>query len=545
MKKNSFVEGTFIATLTIVIVKLLGMVYVIPFYAIIGGAGRALYAYAYNIYVIVLDISSAGIPIAISKLVSEFNTAKMLDAKARTLKLGRRLVAIVSVVVFLLLFIFAPSIAKTLAVSGGNSAENIAFVIRCVSFALLVVPMLSVSKGYLQGHNFIAPSSFSQLIEQVVRIVFVLTGSYLALKVFNLSIQTGIGIAVFGAFVGGFAALLYIIKKINDNKKSLNLEGSIPKDDISNKSIIKKIISYAVPFIIIDTAISIYQYIDMFLILKTMEALKYEAATVEFVATSISTWAPKISMIVSAIAMGMCVSLIPSIVEAFTKKDYVDVNNKVNKSLQMLLVISVPLTIGISMLSTPMWSTFFGHNALGAKILAINIFTALFLNIFMITTSTLQSLNKFKAVYFSAIAGFATNAILDVPLMLLCNKIGIDPFYGAAIATIIGCSLAIFIALRKLRNDHGLSYKKTLRTLIQISIPSVAMIVVVVLLKLVVPINVASRLSSILYMGIIGLMGAVTYLFIAYKMKILNRVFGKEYVAKIIKKLTFGKVRID
>ena len=73
MKKSSFVEGTIIATLSIVIVKILGMFYVIPFYALIGVEGAALYAYAYNIYVIFLDISSAGLPIAISKVINEFN----------------------------------------------------------------------------------------------------------------------------------------------------------------------------------------------------------------------------------------------------------------------------------------------------------------------------------------------------------------------------------------------------------------------------------------------------------------------------------------
>ena len=80
---SSFVEGTIIATLSIVFVKILGMLYVIPFYALVGVQGAALYAYAYNIYVIFLDISSAGLPIAISKVINEFNTLGKMDAKVR------------------------------------------------------------------------------------------------------------------------------------------------------------------------------------------------------------------------------------------------------------------------------------------------------------------------------------------------------------------------------------------------------------------------------------------------------------------------------
>ena len=70
MKKNSFVEGTFIATFAIIIVKILGVLYVIPFYRIIGESGGSLYSYAYNVYNLFLNISTAGIPIAISKIIT-------------------------------------------------------------------------------------------------------------------------------------------------------------------------------------------------------------------------------------------------------------------------------------------------------------------------------------------------------------------------------------------------------------------------------------------------------------------------------------------
>ena len=114
MKKSSFVEGTIIATLSIVIVKILGMLYVIPFYAMIGVKGAALYAYAYNIYVIFLDISSAGLPIAVSKVINEFNTLNKLDAKIRAYRIGKQLISFISLIVFVLLFVFANHIAATI-----------------------------------------------------------------------------------------------------------------------------------------------------------------------------------------------------------------------------------------------------------------------------------------------------------------------------------------------------------------------------------------------------------------------------------------------
>ena len=105
MKKSSFIEGTFIATFAIVLTKILGMLYVIPFYKIVGSQGGALYAYAYTIYVLFLDISTAGIPNAISKITKEYNTLGKEEAKVRAFKIGIKLSSIIAIVYFLLLFI--------------------------------------------------------------------------------------------------------------------------------------------------------------------------------------------------------------------------------------------------------------------------------------------------------------------------------------------------------------------------------------------------------------------------------------------------------
>ena len=130
---------------------------------------------------------------------------------------------------------------------------DVSFAIRCVSFAILVVPFLSVAKGYLQGHKIINVSSVSQIIEQVVRIGIILGGVYLALYVFNIGETSAICVALTGAFFGALLAWGYVEKKIKDNKKELNIKEFKVKDDVSNKDIIKKILYYAFPFIVINT----------------------------------------------------------------------------------------------------------------------------------------------------------------------------------------------------------------------------------------------------------------------------------------------------
>lgn len=544
MKKNSFIEGTIIATFAIVLVKILGMLYIIPFYATVGSQGSALYGYAYNIYLVFLEISSAGLPIAMSKIINEYNTLGLFEAKNRAYKIGKKIVTYFSVFCFVVLFVFAKEIAIIILgkLQGGNTIEDTTFVIRCVSFAILVIPYLSITKGYLQGHKFIAPSSISQIIEQVVRIFVILAGSYLVLRVFDLGLKNAIGVAVFGAFVGGFSACLYLLHKMKKNKEKLGLVKYDKKDKISNKEITKKIITYAIPFIIINITVSIYGFTNMVLILRTLDYLKYPAVEAEFITNAITTLGAKLNMIVQALSIGMTISLIPTIVSAFVKKDWTDVKVKINKALQIVLIISIPATIALAIMAKPVWTAFYGVSGYGPKVFAFSIFTALFCNIFMVTGSTLQGLNKFKAVYISSILGYVFNALLDVPLMILFHKLNLGAYNGAILSSIIGYSISIFIALKVLKKENNIDIKNTYKMFIKMLIPTGAMILVLLILKYTINYDVSSRTSSIIFIIINTILGSITYLFISFKMNLLDKIFGKETINKIIKKLTFGKV---
>lgn len=545
MKKSSFVEGTFLATLAIVIVKLLGLLYVIPFYAMVGSNGRALYGYAYNIYVIFLDISTAGLPVAISKIISEYDTLGYKEAKERTYRIGKKILLYVAIVVFLILILLAPFIAKLLLgdLEGGNTYGDVTAVVRCISFAILVVPFLSVGKGYLQGHKVINVSSVSQVIEQVVRILIILLGCYLVLNVFNLGTTTAICVAVSGAFFGALAAYAYVLVKIRKNKKQLGIKKYMQEDDISNKEIVSKIVQYSIPFIVINTIFSLYNFVDMILISRTMNALGFSAENVEFITTSITTYSGKISMIVTSVAMGMTISLIPTIVSAFTKNNLKEVNNKFNQALQIVIVVSLPMTVGLCLLNKPVWSIFYGlSNNIGPMILAIMLFVNFMSNVFMITSSTLQSLNKFKLVYRSALLGFISNLIMDVPLMLLFNKIGLPSYYGASVSSIIGYLLSVIYILISLHKECNLEYKSTFKVVKKLILPLTLMIIIVLGCHYFIKIDFHNRIMSIVFVGISTLLGGLAYVIVIVKNGLLKQVLGSNLYYKIMSKITFGKI---
>ena len=111
LNKSSFMQGAFIATFGILLCKIIGMLYVIPFYSIIGDQGGALYGYAYNIYSIFLGISTAGIPLAMSKLISEYHTMGYIKTKERAFRLGQRVLNVMGLFSFILLMVFAKPLA--------------------------------------------------------------------------------------------------------------------------------------------------------------------------------------------------------------------------------------------------------------------------------------------------------------------------------------------------------------------------------------------------------------------------------------------------
>ena len=384
MKKTGFLAGAAISTIGIVICKVIGLVYVIPFYAIIGTQGGALYSYAYSIYNMFLNLATSGIPVAMSKVVSEYNEVGYYNTKERTFKMGLKIIGFLGLISFLVLFIFAPQIAYLIIgdVKGGNSVEDVTMVIRVISTAILVVPFLSVSKGYLQGHKIMQVSSVANILEQIVRVIVILAGSFLTLKVFHLSLNTAVGVAVFGATVGALFAYFYVYAKIRKSK-SLNRKAkpTLAEVKITNKDLVKKIIFYALPFVAISVLQSAFVMVDVFTVVRGLTGIGYTTEISENVLSVIATWGSKLNMIVMSISMGIVMSLIPAIASAYAVKNYDEVNGKVNQALKTLLFVCVPMATGLCFLSSAVWTVFYGYNELNSSVFKLLIMSQITLSV--------------------------------------------------------------------------------------------------------------------------------------------------------------------
>lgn len=542
MKKNSFLGGAFISTLGIIIVKIIGVIYVIPFNALIGEKGGALYGYGYNVYALFLSMSSAGFPFAVSKLTSEYIALGNKKDVSRVYKISKMIIFFLSMLMFLLLFLLARPIAKMIAVSGtgGNTVDDIVYVLRLVSFAILIIPFLSVTRGFLQGHKIITPGSVSQIIEQLVRVIVILGGCYLALNVFHLGLTKAVGISVFAAFVGGLISLLYLQVKLHKSnllEKKITIENSE-----KTKSIIRSLFFYAIPYVVISLVSNLYEVTDMVIVQRVMSDILHASATVTEAVSSVFTiWGGKFNGIILALIMGLNVSLTPNLVESFTRGNIKDVTNKINKSLELILFIIVPLTLFISAFSGPLWTMFYGKSSLGTDVYNYFVFYALFGGIFTVIVNILQSLSKYKEVMISIIIGLIFNVIFDGPFIILWDKLGLMPADGAVVCGLLGYTISITYSLICLNKRYGISFKELFKTLKRFIFPWICFFIILLILVNIVPMNLSGRLIQIPIMAISGIICFSIYLIISYFTGILRDILFSDIDNKFLKKIKLSR----
>lgn len=538
MKRKGLIQGALIATICIIISKIIGIIYVIPFYSIIGSKGGALYGYAYSIYSIFLTISSVGIPLAISRLTSEYDSLDEDNIKKRTFMIARKVITFLSVTSFIILFVFAPAIAYFFIgnIKGGNTIEDVTFVIRVISTAILVVPTLSVTKGYLQGHGYISVSSISQVLEQIFRVIIIIVGSYIAINVFHLSITIGVGVATFGATFGGLIAYLYVKYKMHKHK--LNFKIKDKKEDskliVSDKYLAMRIIGFSFAFVFSSLALSFYDLINFSSITKEVmiNSFHYSVNEVEQIISIFSTWGFKLESIIIAFASGLLVSLIPSITNSFVNNDLISVRDKINKSLQLLLYLTIPITIALSLFSSQIWTLFYQYDLYSSNVFMYYIYFGLFSGILLAFNAIMQSLNFQKQMIINILIGFLVKIILHIPLMYIFNVVGLNASHGMVTSTILGFLTSIILCMILLRKRIAISYKKTFIRTLKIINCSLLTVIITLLVEYIIPISAKTRLSSMLALILYGGVATFVYLFSTYKMRIVSDILGDDFISK-------------
>ncbi|WP_318614163.1 polysaccharide biosynthesis protein [Sporosarcina sp. YIM B06819] len=522
---SNLLKGTAILTIGLFLSKALGLLYVIPFYAIVGLESVGLYQYAYIPYNIALSVAIAGAPLAFSKYVAKYNALGDYATGRKLMKSGMSVMAITGVLSFLVLYSLAEPLAHLVRKSDEQdfTINEIASVIRWVSFALLVVPMMSLARGFLQGYQKMEPTAVSQLVEQIVRIIFVLAGAFIVVNLMDGSPRTAVNFAVFAAFIGALAGGAVLYKYWRGFKPEFDhlLANSPPAEDVSFRSMYKELFAYIFPFILVGVINPLYQFVDMITFNDAMDSIGLGSVTDDYF-TMLNFLTHKIVMIPVMVATGFSMALIPVITGYYAKKDQNGISRSLDQTYQIMLFLTIPMVIGMMVLSNELYLFLYEKDVMGAEILASYAPVAILFGLYTVTAAILQGIDRHKWIVFTSLLGLLFKLALNIPLIKLFET------NGAILATTIGYTIAVGINILIIKKTLNYRSKMVFRRLILIFLLNVAMFIAVIAsLKGLTAISPAGgKMHAFLYILICTIVGAAIYGYLSFKTGLAQKLFG-------------------
>ncbi len=524
---SKLLKGAFILTLGTIISRVLGLLYVIPFYKIVGPQGTILYSYAYVPYTIFISIATAGVPMAISKFISKYNTLEEYAVGRRLFKSGLVVMLITGFLAFLGLFFAAPMVAELVIQDKDQttSVEDVVTVIRAVSFALIIVPFMSMLRGFFQGHQSMAPTAVSQVIEQIFRIVFLLIGAFIVLFVMNGTVTQAVSLATFAAFIGAIGGLGVLLwywykRKSHFNELLQKDKGTV---NISLRGMYKEVLFYSLPFVFVGLANPLFQLVDQFTFNRAMVSIGLGKVT-DYAYSVLNFESHKIVTIPVSLAIGFSLTLVPSITKAFIEKNQKDLFRQLNQTFQVVLFLTLPVVVGIGILAEPVFTVFYEHKELGTEVLRTYSPVAILLAMYSVTAAILQGLNEQRYSILSLLVGLLVKLSLNIPLIKMFETV------GSVYATALGYLAAILINLYVIRMYSRYPFRLVIRRMLLIILFTLIMFIGTKLMYslLVLFLSPSSTIESLLIILICAVVGAIIYFYLGYRSKLIYFLFGKK-----------------
>ena len=376
-----------------IVVKLFGFLFRVVLANIIGAEGIAYYQASYPIYQFFLILATAGLPVAISKMVSENVVIGDYRSASDILKLSIKLMLGIGFAGFVIFFFFAQNFSEFI------NMPKAAFAMKLLAPALIVVPVMAAFRGFYQGRQNMRPTALSQVVEQFFRMI---AGTILAL-IFYLSssghfgvsnIEAAVGGATFGATAGAIIGMLLMIYITYLMKGRFAYEKRRSKVYNKRESsvILKRILVIAIP-ITIGAAISpILDATDVFIVVKRLTSIGFSK---DVAATMYGRYSGLAMPLMNAPTV---MSLVPTISAAYKLRNRKELNISTNLGLKLAMIIAAPCSAGMLALSKPVLMLAYPgrlQDAIAAvPILAIMSLGVFFLAMILTLSAVLQGIEK-------------------------------------------------------------------------------------------------------------------------------------------------------
>lgn len=505
--------------------RLLGAIYIIPWYAWMGENARAangLFNMGYTFYALFMMISTAGLPGAIAKQIARYNSLGEYQTSRRLFIRALQATAVLGIFFGGLMFWSAPFLA---ALSGGGRA--LIPVIQALSIAVIAFPCMSVLRGYFQGQQDMRPSAISQVVEQALRVLYMLLSVFIIMKVMHGDYLNAVIQSTFAAtigMIGSYAVLLFYWFK--DRKASdLQVSRSLNKVTIDPQKLLLETIRQAIPFILLGSGITFYKLIDQLTFIHTMSAhTNFSHEQLVDLYALFSANPDKLTMVVVALGTSLALTSLPMLTELFTQQRRVELAKLVNTNIQLFTFIMLPAVTGMVLLAYPLNTLFYSADILGSRVLVAACWTGLVAALFMMLSTTLQGISHSRIAVRYWLAGLLLKALIQVPLIELLQV------YGPLVATFIGLSLTCGLCLWKLRRVVPTNYQLAFRRCVLILLLTLIMLIVALITRqlsyLVFDRN--TRFQAFIICLLTAGVGGFNYFYLALKIRLVDKLVGPQ-----------------
>lgn len=439
MKKQSLVRGTVVLAAAGIVAKFLGLFFRWPLIMLIGDEGVGYYQMSYPIYTFFIAIAS-GIPVAISKMVSERNAVGDFQGTIIILRKAIFLMICIGGMFTCFMGLFAKQIIHVLRWDAKSYYSLVG-----IALAPIFISIMSAFRGFFQGLQNMNPTAVSQVIEQIGRVIF---GVGLAYILLDKGIQYSAGGAAFGAVAGGLLGGIYLIGKY------LKIKREFPIYKFKgNKSVLMTLLRIAVPISIGATVGTVMSLIDSILVpQKLLQAgFTFKEATILY--GQLTGKAYVLVNVPLTISMALCASLVPIIAENYVLKRRMEVIQKVDLAVKLSCVIAFPAFLGLCAMAQPVFSLIFPGHADGYQILQYLSISIPFIILAQISTAILQGTNN----YVQPVIHLGIGCIVKILVTYTLVSIPSINVYGAIAGSIGGYVTAAVLNLRKLQKKLDIS----------------------------------------------------------------------------------------
>ena len=520
-QQAQMLRGTAWLTASNFISRLLGAIYIIPWYIWMGtyaATANGLFTMGYNIYAWFLLISTAGIPVAVAKQVAKYNTMHEEEHSFALIRSFLGFMTVLGLAFALVLYLFAPWLADLSGVG-----KDLIPIMQSLAWAVLIFPSMSVIRGFFQGMNNLKPYAMSQIAEQVIRVIWMLLATFIIMKLGSRDYLSAVTQSTFAAFVGmvaSFAVLLYFLYKEGLLQKVFET-----RDKIDSKSLLVDTIKEAIPFIITGSAIQLFQILDQMTFINSMKWFtNYSNEDLVVMFSYFSANPNKITMILISVGVSIGSVGLPLLTENYVKGDLPAASRLVQDSITMLFLFLLPATVGVVMVGEPLYTVFYGKpDSLALGLFVFAVLQSTILGLYMVLSPMLQAMfrNRKAVLYF--IYGSLAKIVLQLPSIAIFHS------YGPLISTTIGLIIPIVLMYREICQITGARRKIILKRTILVTILTLVMFILVGFLQWIFGLvfHPTGRFWSFIYVALIGTIGGGLYGVMSLYTRLLDKVIGQ------------------